>query len=92
MKTGGFQSAEAFLQLYRSTCLTEGLPLDETPSKVPKDAATQSVMFSMYKHHTTIKFLVITTFDSYVSYISPGMCGGSTDNGAHAVLKVHELL
>jgi len=47
----------------------------------PHDAALNSALFSAYKKHTTVKYLVISIGNSYVDYVSAGYCGGCTDNG-----------
>jgi hypothetical protein len=58
----------------------------------PCDAALHSALWSQYKQHTTLKYVVITTFDSYVSSISEAFCGGATDNGAHIHMGVPSIL
>lgn len=57
-------------------------------TKKPKDGALNSALYSNYKNTHTVKFLVLTTLDSYISYISPAMNGGSTDNGCMIELDV----
>jgi len=47
----------------------------------PHDAALNSALFSQYKKHCTLKYLVISIGNSYIDYVSPGYCGGATDNG-----------
>ena len=58
----------------------------------PSDAALHSALYSQYKQHTTLKYIVITTFDSYISLISEAFCGGATDNGAHMYMGVPSIL
>ena len=42
-----------------------------------------------YKNHCTVNLLVPTTFNSYISFISPGINDGSAGNG---VVNVRELV
>jgi len=58
----------------------------------PSDGALHSALYSQYKSHTTLKYLVITTLDSYQSLIPRPVCGGCTDNGCHIVSGIYDIL
>jgi hypothetical protein len=58
----------------------------------PDLGALHSALFSQYKGRTTIKYLVITTLDSYVSYMPRPANGACTDNGLHIIAGVPKIL
>ena len=58
----------------------------------PHDAALNSALFSGYKKHCTLKYLVLCIGNSYVDYSSPGYCGGCTDNGLFLAEGAAEFL
>lgn len=58
----------------------------------PDSGALHSALYSQYKGRTTIKYLVITTSDSYISFISRPANGACTDNGLHIISDVPKLL
>jgi hypothetical protein len=57
----------------------------------PQDGALHSVLYSAYKSHTTIKYLTISTGDSYLSHVPRPFSGACTDNGAHNLAAIHKL-
>ena len=58
----------------------------------PSSGALHSALYSEYKSHTTLKYLVIMTMDSYISHMPPPFCGGCTDNGAHIIADIPGVL
>lgn len=58
----------------------------------PDLGALHSALYSQYKSRTTIKYLVITTLDSYISYVPRPANGACTDNGLHIIADVSKLL
>jgi hypothetical protein len=57
----------------------------------PQDGALHSALYSSYKSHTTIKYLTVSTGDSYLSHIPRPFSGACTDNGAHNLAGIHNL-
>jgi hypothetical protein len=57
----------------------------------PQDGALHSVLYSSYKSHTTIKYLTVSTGDSYLSHVPRPFSGACTDNGAHSLAGIHHL-
>ena len=51
----------------------------EVFTETPSNLKLQAILWSDYKHHTTIKFLVCITPNGAVSYISPCYGGRATD-------------
>lgn len=58
----------------------------------PGDGALHSALFSQYKGRTTIKYLFISTLDSYISYAPKPANGACTDNGLHIIAGVPDIL
>ena len=55
----------------------------------PGRGELHSALYSSYKSHTTIKYLTISTGDSYLCRIPRPFCA---DNGAHDLAAAHKLL
>jgi hypothetical protein len=51
-----------------------------------------SALWSEYKGNTTIKFLTACTGSSYLLFVSRPLCGGCSDQAAHAVTGLPMLL
>eukprot|EP00732_Lithocolla_globosa_P003318 Lithocolla_globosa_v1_NODE_2605_length_1937_cov_55.284803.p1 type:complete len:512 gc:universal NODE_2605_length_1937_cov_55.284803:175-1710(+) len=67
----------------------------ETPIDDPgttRHAPEHTCLWSDYKKKTTTKFLTICAGNSYLAYISGAMCGGITDNQAHKLTSVANLV
>jgi len=58
----------------------------------PSDGALHSALFSSYKGRTTVKYLVVTTLSTYISFVPPCANGACSDNGLHVVSNVHTIL
>ena len=47
--------------------------------EVPENKKDQASLYSSYKHHTTVKFLIGTTPQGSISFISKGFTGRTSD-------------
>lgn len=66
-----------FRQKYPTTVAI--LDASEVFIETPSDLMLQSTSWSSYKHHNTLKFLVVCTPNGAISYISPAYLGSVSD-------------
>jgi len=85
------EATKAALGLDNKTALSIG-DATERDADDPTDDALHSVLFSQYKARTTAKYLVISSGNSYISHLPPAFPGGCSDNGAHLVAKVPDVV